>query len=216
MAAKRKTAAATEVPAQTAEEVVHTIKGTDLQMRCRGVQFEIGKTYELSGKIKACEHGWHGIEGHPLEVFGYYSPGESRYFATVQSGQIARHGSDSKVVSAKVTFEAELKLPDLIARTIKWIMDRCTPEGETATGDRGAASSTGYRGAASSTGNQGAALASGFYGRVMGSTGNALFLVHRNDDGEITHAWAGIVGRDGIKDGVWYLLNADGKPEECG
>ena len=57
-------------------------------------------------------------------------------------------------------------------------------------------------------------MASGKLGKVMGKTGNALFLVYRDDDYNIVHAWAGIVGRDGIKEGVWYLLNADGKPEE--
>ena len=81
------------------------------------------------------------------------------------------------------------------------------------TGDQGAASSTGYRGAASSTGYQGAAMSIGFYGRVMGANGNALFLVERGDNGEIIHAWAGIVGKKKIKAGVWYTLT-NGKPTE--
>ena len=58
-------------------------------------------------------------------------------------------------------------------------------------------------------------MAIGFDGRVMGAAGNALFLVHRDsDNGEITHAWAGVVGRDGIKPEVWYRLDASGAPVE--
>ena len=58
-------------------------------------------------------------------------------------------------------------------------------------------------------------MASGVNGRVMGTIGNTLFLVYRDPDGgEILHAWAGIVGHDGIKPEVWYSLGPDGKPVE--
>jgi hypothetical protein len=83
------------------------------------------------------------------------------------------------------------------------------------TGDRGAASSTGYQGAASSTGCRGAAMAAGHEGRVMGADGNALFAVYRDPTTDaIMHAWAGVVGRDGIKAGVWYQVGVDGRPVE--
>jgi hypothetical protein len=45
----------------------------------------------------------------------------------------------------------------------------------------------------------------------MGVTGNALFLVERNDDYEIIAVWAGIVGKKGIKEKTWYML-VKGKP----
>ena len=80
-----------------------------------------------------------------------------------------------------------------------------------ATGDSGAASATGDRGAASATGDRGAAMASGYEGRVMGAKGCALFLVQRDINGKILHAWAGIVGRDGIEPDTWYTLKG-GKP----
>ena len=79
------------------------------------------------------------------------------------------------------------------------------------TGYQGAASSTGYRGAASSTGYRGAAMACGHQGKAMGAIGNALFLVHRNDEYEITKAGAAIVGQNGIEPDVWYSLNEAGE-----
>ena len=216
-----------------ASEVVQSVKGFDLNWRCRDYQFEVGKTYTHDGEVNACESGFHACE-YPLDVFGYYAPGQSRYALVQQSGALSRHGSDTKVASGKITIEAELKLPDLIARAIKWIFAHAKPEdtehatgargaasstgtrgAASSTGDYGAASSTGYQGAASNTGYQGAAMAIGFDGRVMGAAGNALFLVHRDpDNGEITHAWAGVVGRDGIKPEVWYRLDASGAPVE--
>jgi hypothetical protein len=85
----------------------------------------------------------------------------------------------------------------------------------TASGVRGAATASGVRGAATASGYSGAATASGREGRARGSDGCALFLVHRDYDWNITAAWAGIVGRDGIKANTWYQLGADGKPFEC-
>ena len=58
-------------------------------------------------------------------------------------------------------------------------------------------------------------MAIGHESRVMGADGNALFLVYRDPNtSEITRAWAGIVGRDGIRAGVWYSLGSDGRPVE--
>ena len=188
-------------------EVVKSIKGFDKDLKCRGFQFEVGKTYEADGDIIACKNGFHAIEGHPLEVFAHYSPGANRYAEVVQSGKIARHSEDSKIASAKITIGVEIHLHDLIQRAVKWVFDRAKPEG---TGS----SATGWQGAASATGEYGAASATGWQGKVMGADGCALFLVYRNQRGDIMHAWGGIAGRNGIKSMTWYTLNSDGNPEE--
>jgi len=81
----------------------------------------------------------------------------------------------------------------------------------TASGDRGAAMASGYGSAATASDPNGAATASGYGGKVRGAQGCALFLVQRDADYKILHAWAGIVGQDGIDPDVFYALKA-GKP----
>ncbi|TGQ69554.1 hypothetical protein EN829_014835 [Mesorhizobium sp. M00.F.Ca.ET.186.01.1.1] len=83
----------------------------------------------------------------------------------------------------------------------------------TASGWRGAATASGTRGAATASGWQGAATASGYEGKARGKDGCALFLVERSTSGDIINAWAGIVGRDGVKPDQFYSL-VGGKPVE--
>ena len=334
-----------------ADEQVTSIKGFDLSWKCRDFQFALGHTYTHDGPVIACESGFHAVE-YPLDVLGYYPPGQSRYAEVTQSVKLARHSGDTKIASAKLTVGIELSIPDLVTRAIVWIVEHATNTGKhtiddhsaasstgdrsaasstgyrsaasstgyrsaasstsyhsaaSSTGDRSAASSTGYQSAASSTGYQSAASSTGYQsaasstgyqsaasstgdqsaasstgyqsaasstgyrsaasstgaqsaasstgdqsaasstgdrsaasstgaqsaasstgdrsaasstgaeGRVMGIDGNALFLVYRNPaDWSIKHAWAGIVGQNGIRPEVWYTLNADGQPVEWG
>ena len=208
---KKKTAAQ---KAETLPEVIESIKGFDLNFQCRDYQFKVGETYIHDGDVEVCARGFHGIGGNPLEVFGYYPPGQSRYASTTQGGKIARHDNDSKIAGARITIHAELNLHDLIGRAVAWIMNAAGPaKTNHAEGDRSAASSTGDRSAASSTGYQSAATSSGKEGRTMGVKGNALFLVYRDPNTwDILHAWAGVVGQNGIKPNVWYSLDSDGQP----
>jgi hypothetical protein len=144
-------------PATAPQEptTVTSVKGFDLNFRCREFQYEVGKTYEHDGKVEICKSGFHACK-YPLDVFGYYPPASSRYAIVEQSGQLVQHGED-KIVSARIKIEAEISLSVLIERAIKWVFDRSRPEGETATSDMGAASATGDMGAASATGMVGVA-----------------------------------------------------------
>ena len=194
---------------------IRAIKGFNSDLTCEpaGVTFQyaFGETYKHDGLVKACRSGFHAIEGHPLEVLGYYAPATSRYAVVELSGAVDRDNADSKVAAEILKVGDEIRLAELAAEAVKWVIDRATPEG--------AASATGYQGAASATGDQGAASATGFYGKVRGKDGSALFLVYRRDDysaqrGEILHVWAGIVGKDGIKADTWYALDENGRPQE--
>ena len=227
------------VKVETTQEVeIISYKGFDKNFRCRGYQFEVGKTYTHDGPVVACESGFHSCE-HPLDVFAYYSPAAGSRFAMVKaSGEISRHGEDTKIASASMTIEAEIGIHELVARAVDWVMVRCTKEGEVAIGFRGAASATGYSGAASATGDSGAASATGDsgaasatgfrgaasatgkssvacalgrFGRTMAAEGCAIFLVYRDTDMNIVHARASKVGENGIKSGIWYSLDENGE-----
>ncbi|WCV64357.1 hypothetical protein KKY81_17585 [Pseudomonas aeruginosa] len=152
------------------EEIVTAYKGFKQDLTCRGYQFEIGGTYKHEGEVEACASGFHSCE-YPLDVFGYYAPGESRFAIVKASGQLSRHDDDSKIASATLVVEAEISMPTMISRAIDWIMARLdssveqTVVGDTAsnTGDYSAASNTGYQSAASNTGNYSAASNTGNY-----------------------------------------------------
>ncbi|QTC88067.1 DUF7666 domain-containing protein [Brevundimonas pondensis] len=161
MAAKKKTAEATPV--------IRAIKAFDQNLKCRDFQFAIGETFTHVGTVKACEGGFHAITGHPLAVFGYYPPAGTRFCLVEQSGATDTDDGE-KTASEILKVGQEIGLSALVQEAVKWVQERSTPEGETATGTRGAASSTGYQGAASSTGDYGAASSTGTRGAAS-STG---------------------------------------------
>lgn len=204
-------------------EVIKSYKGFNKDMTCRDFKYEIGETYEIEGDIKACRNGFHACE-YPLDVFSYYYPSESVFCEVEQSGEVSKKkDGDSKIASSSITIKAFIDLPSICKAAIEYTHSRTkklkakhsTKDESHAsnTGDYSAASNTGNRSAASVTGKHSAAMASGYEGKVMGTKGNALFLVERNGDYEIINAWSGIVGKDGIKENVWYMLK-DGKPVE--
>ena len=155
-------------------------KATDKDMKCRGYQYELGKTAEVDGDIELCENGLHACE-MPLDVLSYYAPGDgSRYFeAELEDVSDEKRGDDTKRVGKKLTLSAEIGIPGLVKAQVEYVKAQCdfdnvikkaNAEKENhATGDSGAAlmgaaSATGLRGAASATGDSGAASATGLMG----------------------------------------------------
>lgn len=192
------------------EEPTRAIKGFDAGMKCRGFQFEVGQTYRHEGPVEDCKSGFHSITGHPLAVFEYYPPAGARFCRVEISGATSSNDG-TKTASEILTVGSEIGFSDLVQEAVEWVKSHATPDGESATGDHGAASATGYRGAASATGDHGAAMSCGVSGSVRGAAGNALFLVERGEDYEIVNVWAGIAGRDGIEPDTFYTLR-DGQP----
>lgn len=193
-----------------------TYKATDKDMKCRGFQYELGKTAEVEGDIELCKNGLHACE-MPLDVLGYYAPGDgSRYFEAELEDVSEKRSGDTKRVGKKLTLSAEIDIPGLVKAQVEYVKAQCyfdnainkadAENKNHATGERGAASATGWRGAASATGKYCVAMTTGFWGRVMGDIGNAIVCVERRDNGEIAAILAGIVDGETLKPGVWYTV----------
>ena len=137
-------------------------KGFKQDWTCRGYQYEVGKTYEHKGDVKACESGFHSCE-YPLDVFSYYAPCESKFAVVKAIGKISKDVDDSKIASAKITVEAEINIPEMVKKAVDWIKDKIDWDNakETNAGDWSAATNTGNWSAATNTGNRSAATNTG-------------------------------------------------------
>ena len=109
-----------------AEKVIKSYKGFDSSLSCRGFQYEVGKEYEMDGRIECCERGFHACES-PLEVFDHYDMLKSRFAEVEQSGIIDREEGSTKVCSSRIKIKAELKLADIINIGVEWLKDITSP-----------------------------------------------------------------------------------------
>ena len=147
-------------------ETIIGFKGFDKELKCRDYQYEVGKEFEEKGKIKACSNGFHFCE-NPFDVLGYYPPssekGSSRYCIVKGSGNIDRHGDDTKVACSKLHISAEIGLKGIIEAGVKFILDKVNWKDNKGsnTGDQSVATNTGYQSAATNTGDRSAAEVTG-------------------------------------------------------
>ena len=135
------------------EQKIKAYKAFDKDLSCRGFKYEVGKEYEETGDIKACEKGFHACP-YPLDVFSYYTPAGSRFCEVEQSGKIDDLESD-KVCSSKIRIGAELDIRGLVKAAVSYVKERCTNEYNA---EPGKPAMTGYRGVATA-GDRGAATA---------------------------------------------------------
>jgi hypothetical protein len=145
---------------QQTETTIKAIKGFDADWKCRGYQYEIGKTFETNGSIVCCESGFHACDGSPFDVWAYYGPvGEdgrlTRFADVTMGGKISREdgGNDSKLASAKITIDAEITLPAFIKRAVAWVIDATKGKGDNPSGDYAQIGSSGHSAQIGSSGH---------------------------------------------------------------
>ena len=154
-------------------EPIIAYKGFDKDMKCRGFQYAEGETYHFPRAV-LCKEGAHACT-MPLDVLGYYPPGDGSIYRMVELDEVCDEKSDdSKVCAKTIKIGAEIGIPGLVKAQIEWVKNTIgfdkkikkakeSPD-KYATGDQGAASATGNLGAASATGYNGAASATGYNG----------------------------------------------------
>ena len=202
-------------------------KGFDRDLKFRGFQYEIGKSFTHPGKISLCDSGFHFYE-NALDVLGFYDP--TQRFAEVEGEDVdPTTESDSERVAKTLHIKSEISLTSLIQFGVKFILDKVdfanakvsntgNRSAATNTGDRSAATNTGYmsaatntgyRSAATNTGKDGTAISLGIEGRASGSIGNFLVLAEwKFKDGKWKRVAMGLGKVDGknIKADTFYVL----------
>ena len=147
-------------------------KGFDKNLKCRDFQYEVGKEYEIDGKIECCRHGFHACE-NPLEVWDHYEMIGSRFAQVEQSGTIDRDASSTKVCSSHIKIKAELKLADIINLGVEWLKDITSP------------SKTKINNALNDNGCNSAQIGSSGYSAKIGSSGYYAQIGSSGDSAKI-------------------------------
>jgi hypothetical protein len=177
------------------EKPITAFKALDANFRCRGFQFEVGKTYTHDGDVEICSSGFHACQD-PLDVLNYYDLTTARFAVVEQSGKTAKHGDDSKITSASITITAELKLSEFVTRAVKWVIDNCK------SGD-GVQAASGDSAKLAATGKDSVIASSSAEATASGANGTWISLAEFKN-GKCVGFATGQIGKKGLKAGVAY------------
>ena len=161
-------------------------KGFDKDLKCRDLQYEVGKEAAVDGDIELCKRGIHFCE-NPHDIFSYYAPGENNRFAVVEAEDVSdeSNGDDSKRVCKRLTVKAEISVFEICRIAVSTFFEnfgfkkKIDSADTNNAGDYGAANA-GYKGAAragdygaANAGYKGAARAGDYGAANAGNCGAA-------------------------------------------
>ena len=159
-------------------------KGFDKDLKCRDLQYEVGKEAAVDGDIELCKRGIHFCE-NPHDIFSYYAPGENNRFAVVEAEDVSdeSNGDDSKRVCKRLTVKAEISVFEICKIAVSTFFENFGFIKKIESADT---SNVGYKGAANA-GDYGAANAGDCGAANVGYNGAA----HAGDFGAANAGYCG-------------------------
>ena len=94
------------------ERIMKGYKAFDKNLKCRGMQFEVGKIYNQSGELKICENGFHFC-ANILDVYNYYEKSTDTRICEVEALDIIQTEGD-KSCTRKLKIIRELSDKELL------------------------------------------------------------------------------------------------------
>jgi hypothetical protein len=82
-------------------------KALKKDLKCRGFQYEVGKTYEIDGKIELCKRGFHFCK-NISDCFRYYGQSDALFAKIEALGEVIQADDDSKCVTNKIKILEEI------------------------------------------------------------------------------------------------------------
>ncbi len=195
-------------------------KGFDKDLKCRGFQYETGKTFTHPGEISLCNSGFHFCE-HPLDTWNYYKPLDGSRFAAVEADGVSdKTSDDSKRVAQSLTVKAEVKIPALLKAAVEFVFSKVKATTgyyahSATTGNSAHSATTGYSAHSATTGDSAEssvtgknsiAAALGAKGKAKAPKGGWLVLAEYDSHGNITAMGVGRVRGEKLKPDTFYTL----------
>ena len=141
-------------------EKIIAYKAMDKNMKCRGNQYEVGKTY-YEDEADCCHAGMHACE-NPLDVLHYYPLKDSpRFFEVECGGNVDKSREDSKLACTELKVKGELNFAGLVKAAVNAVFNRVKGKEPFSSGNYSTAGSSGYSSTAGSSGNYSTAGSSG-------------------------------------------------------
>ncbi len=204
------------------EEFITAYKGLGKNFQCRGYQYEVGKEYTHTGKVRACEGGFHACE-YPLDIYKYYPLDLETRYAVVEMGGETHKESD-KICSSVIKIKAEIKFADIIKASVDWHFngwfkkakqDKEVSSGNysklAASGDDSKLAASGYGSKLAASGGGSNVIVSAERNiMVKGSKGTLICLTHYVDNKPVKFV-TGQIGKNKLKADTWYELDSNGK-----